>query len=103
MYTDLYLKFIDEAQANLFLYTDVPVAYDEKGNPVEFTKQPNYQNIDVLGILYTGGEWDAEGNVVVPPTQLDGWHVNVRALPDENITLITEFAIIPTIPRRVWG
>lgn len=103
MYTDLYLKFVDEVQAISLLYTEVPIAYDEEGNPIEFYAQPNYQNIDTLGIMYTTGEWDAEGNVIVEPVPYDGWHVNVRALPDEDISPLVAFKVEPVVPRRVWG
>lgn len=103
MYTDLYLKFTNEAQANSLLYSDIPSAFDAEGNPTEFTKQANFMNIDVLGVLYEGGEWDEEGNVVTEPTQLEGWHVNIRVLPNEDATALEEFAVVPTIPRRVWA
>ena len=32
--------------------------------------------IDVVGIISEGGEWDEDGNEIVAPTVLDGWHVN---------------------------
>ena len=53
MYTDLYLKFADEAEANSVLYTVHPETVDEDGVTVseEYTT-PNYQNIDVLGVIY---------------------------------------------------
>jgi hypothetical protein len=103
MFTDLYLKFTDEAQASSVLYTQVPTAYDEEGSPVEFEQQANYRNIDTLGILYEGGEWDNEGNVIVAATELEGWHVNVRVMPDEDAAALNEYAVEPQFPRRIWG
>jgi hypothetical protein len=99
---DLYLKFTDEPQANSVLYTEVPTAWDEEGEPTEWEPKPNYANIDTIGIIYEGGEWDAEGNVITEPVALQGWHVNVRVV-DEDPTPLEEFAVIPTTPRRVWG
>ena len=100
---DLYLKFTDEAQAKSVLYTEVPTEWDEEGEPTEFYDKPNYANIDTIGIIYEGGEWDAEGNVVTEPTPLDGWHVNVRLVGDEDGTPLAPFEVTPTLPRRVWG
>jgi len=37
-------------------------------------------SIDEIGIITKGGEWDPEtGDVITPPTVLDGWHVNLMA------------------------
>jgi hypothetical protein len=33
--------------------------------------------IDEIGPIIQGGEWDGEGNVIVPPTIIEGHHVNV--------------------------
>ncbi len=99
---DLYLKFTDEPQANSVLYTEVPTAWDEEGEPTAWYSQPNYANIDTIGVIYEGGEWDDEGNVITEPAALSGWHVNVRVV-DEDPTPLEEFAVIPTTPRRVWG
>ena len=33
--------------------------------------------LDILGIIYEGGTYDAEGEVITPPVALPGWHVNV--------------------------
>lgn len=32
--------------------------------------------IDEIGPIIQGGEWDAEGNVITPPTVYEGHHVN---------------------------
>jgi hypothetical protein len=100
---DLYLKFTDEAQANSVLYTKVPTAWDEEGEPTEFYEQPNYANIDVIGVIYTGGEWDAEGKVITQPTSLEGYHVNVRVLPNEDAEALESYAVTVNSPLRVWG
>ena len=73
--TDFSLKFLDEAEAISVLYTDGVT---------------NYQNIDVLGTLYTDDD-DA----------LEGWHVNIR---DEGECLeLAQYIVIPKNPRRVWA
>lgn len=83
MYTDLYLKFADQAQADEILYTE---------------DTQNYQNIDVLGIIYLHQD-DPE----VEPIPEEGWHVNVRLTDDEDGAPLMPFQVYPTIPRRIWA
>ena len=103
MYTDLYLKFADEAEANSVLYTVHPATLDEDGVTIseEYTT-PNYQNIDVLGVIYERQE------IIDPedppePVALDGWHVNVRVVDGEDAEALELYSVVPTQPRRVWG
>lgn len=86
--TDLYLKFPDEASATSLLYAD---------------EQPNYRNIDVLGTLYEGGQWDEEGNEIIAPTPIEGWHVNIRLVDGEDVEPLLPYAVTPATPIRVWG
>jgi hypothetical protein len=149
---DYYLKFADEAEAKLVLYTkNRPVGYEyvdqevdvfvyatsqgeyttideytpeecdlygytflRKGketqqidpNPEggEWTYKANYKNIDVLGVLYE------KQDIVDPenppePIPLEGWHVNVRVMPDENGEPLEAFKVNPEPMtwRRIWG
>jgi hypothetical protein len=57
--------------------------------------------IDVVGAITRGGEYDPEtGEVLVPPTVLDGWHVNYLGdLPDG----WEEYAVSPEQPVRVFA
>ena len=101
--TDLYLKFSDEAEANSVLYTEVPTEWDEEGEPIAWVSQANYANIDVIGTIFEGGEWDAEGEVITEPVALEGWHVNVRVIAGEDGEPLQQFSVVPQNPRRVWG
>ena len=82
---------------------DFPV-YDEEGNEtgteekvVQYTH--NYA-LDVIGSITRGGEWDEEGNEVVAPTTLDGFHVNyVGELPEG----WEAFEVTPNSPYRVFA
>ena len=103
MYTDMYLKFSDEPQANSILYTVHPAEVDEDGTViVEAYTTQNYQNIDVLGILYEKQDIPDPEN---PPTPIpmEGWHVNVRLVEGENAAPLESFKVEPVLPRRVWG
>ena len=56
--------------------------------------------IDVVGTITVGGEWDEEGNELVAPTTLNGWHVNyVGELPDG----WEAFEVTPSNPYRVFA
>ena len=82
---------------------DVPV-YDEEGTQtgteekvVQYTH--NYA-LDVIGTITRGGEWDEEGNEVVAPTTLDGFHVNyVGELPEG----WEAYEVTPELPYRVFA
>ena len=106
MYKDYYLKFKDEAEANSVLYrTEGAIEADKEmgieakeGYPV-----PNFMNISTIGVIYTGGEWDEEGNVVTEPDTVPGWHVNVRAMESEPMELIEPYSIEVNSPMRRWA
>lgn len=102
-FTDFYLKFESEQEAKDILFTKVPVAFDEEGKPTEFFNKPNFINTDVLGTLYEKIPADAAENF--QPTKLEGWHVNVRVMPDEDGSVLEQFKVSPEPPawRRVWG
>lgn len=102
--TDFYLKFKDEAEANSVLYTVTPEVTDEEGKVVtEAVSKPNYANIDVLGIIYEPQEPSGVTDEPVAPVALDGWHVNVRAVGDENTSVLQQYSVSPSTPIRVWG
>jgi hypothetical protein len=57
--------------------------------------------IDELGTIYQGGEYDPEtGDVIEPPTLLDGWHVNfIGDIPEE----WEDYLVSPENPVRVFA
>jgi hypothetical protein len=57
--------------------------------------------LDVVGVITIGGEYDPEsGDVLVPPTVLDGWHVNlIGALPKG----WDQYIVYPQSPVRVFA
>ena len=103
--TDFYLKFASEEEARTVLYTVTPAFISEEGEVVtEEQVKPNYMNIDVLGVLYEKQE------IVDPenppePVPLEGWHVNVRVMADEDGEPLETFKVNPEPQqwRRVWG
>jgi len=57
--------------------------------------------LDVIGPISRGGSWNSEtGEVITPPTLLDGWHVNYQGeLPDD----WEQYVVTPQNPVRVWA
>lgn len=107
MYQDMYLKFASEEEAKSVLYRiEGAVEADEEMGieASEGYEVANYRNIDVLGTLYEKQE------IVDPekppkPIPLEGWHVNVRVMPDEDGEPLEAFKVNPEPMtwRRVWG
>jgi hypothetical protein len=100
--TDHYLKFANEAEATAVLYTTHPEVKTEDGDVITLSYiVPNYQNIDTIGIIYEQTPEDAGEDY--EPVALEGWHVNVRPLANENVTSLVDFFVNPKRPRRVWA
>jgi len=55
--------------------------------------------IDEIGIIYEGGTYDAEGEVITPPTALSGWHVNTAGIAPE---AWDSHLIIVNSPSRIF-
>lgn len=101
---DYYLKFTSEQEANSVLYTVIPEVLDEEGNEVAAKQvKPNYMNIDVLGIIYEPQASTGLADEPVDPVPLDGWHVNVRTINDEDGAALESFKVEPRNPRRTWA
>ena len=88
---NLCLKFPDQAAADSILQDG---------------ETPRYRNIDTIGVIYkpNGVMLTNEGGIEYQEMQaIDGWHVNVWVLPDEDAKALQPYVITPTNPVRVWG
>jgi hypothetical protein len=93
-----FFRFPDEATGMACLRAAGLIYLDEDGTEHFFTASHTHA-LDVIGTITRGGEWDEDGNVVVPPTVLDGWHVNyLGSLPEG----WEQFAVTPQNPARQW-
>jgi hypothetical protein len=91
----IYLRFPDEGTFVALLPHDFG-AFGECGFPLP----AGITAMRVIGRIEKGGEWDADGNVITPPVQLPGWHVNVLGeLPSE----WQSYRIHPATPLAVFG
>ena len=103
-----FFRFTDEAawltaaKAAGFV-SNFPV-YDDEGNETgteeKVVQYAHNYAIDVIGAITVGGEWDEDGNEVVSPTTLDGWHVNYRGELPEGWEA---FEVTPSQPYRVFA
>ena len=98
-----FFRFTDEA-AWLTAARDagfMTTVTDEEGNESEQLQAYTHTHaLDVIGTIQRGGEWDEDGNVVVPPEVLPGWHINYQGeVPDG----WDAYAVYPESPVRVWA
>lgn len=111
MYQDIYLSFSDEAAAKAVLYTEVAVEWEpvteigQEPVPTKWESQPNFANIDTIGVIYkpTGETTEQDGMTVPVMAPIPGWHVNVRLADGEDGSAIEPFKVQPATPMRVWG
>lgn len=95
-----FFKFADKAawltaaRAAGFMIT----VTDEEGNETEqLQAYTSNRAIDVVGTITEGGEWDEDGNEIVAPTTLPGYHVNYQGdLPDG----WESYEVKPSTPNR---
>ena len=95
MYTDYFLRFPDEAEAN-------GVLFDGDGEE----RRAKYTAIDVIGTIYkpTGKVLPAEdgsGDAVDEMAPVDGWHVNVRHLGEA--PELDAYKVEVKSPARMWA
>ena len=102
MYTDYFLKFADEAEANAALFTEQTNA---QGDVVETVLVPKYAAVDVVGVIYkaTGKMLKAnKGEEPMPEMKaVPGWHVNVRHT--DEAPELEAFRVFPQTPSRMWA
>ena len=103
MYTDFFLRFDTEAEANAALFTEQTNVQDDV---VETVLVPKYAAVDVIGVI-----WKPTGNVLPAPdgsgeavdemAPIDGWHVNVRHT--DEAPELEAFRVFPATPSRAWA
>ena len=115
MYNTYYLKFTSEAAWDAKAAEAGYRHQDPETGAVTYSVTPGA--IDVVGVIYNDtGEIDVEGEPV-PPTPIDGWHVNIRLKaktvlaekeddPDVDVTLpevLNNYIVEPQTPSRVFA
>lgn len=97
-YIDLYLKFDSENQANSILFKIQTVDN-------EIVQIPRYSTIDIIGIIYkpSGNMIQSEDGEFPEMIPLEGWYVNVRVTPEEDVSVLVPYRIEPSTPSRIWA
>jgi len=98
--TPTMFRFPDEATGMAALDAAGLLVTDEDGNQRPITAS-HHHALDIVATISKGGEWDPEtGEVITPPTVIDGWHVNyLGPLPDG----WEQYAVWPRNPARQWA
>lgn len=94
MYTDYFLRFVDETEANGVLF---------EGDGEE--RRANYTAVDVIGTIYkpTGKVLTTNEGSVDEMAPIPGWHVNVRHIGEA--LELGKYKVDPTpkTPVRMWA
>jgi hypothetical protein len=91
-------RFPDESTFLALAAAEGLIATDEDGNETLITSSHTH-SIDPVGVIYEGGTYDEEGEVIDPPLALDGYHVNTMGLAPE---AWDEFLVVVNSPARVF-
>ena len=100
MYTDYFLKFADEAEAKLALFTEQTNVQDDV---VETVLVPKYAAVDVVGTIYkpTGKTLKTAEGPVPEMKAVPGWHANVRHT--EPAPELDAYKVEVKTPSRMWA
>lgn len=116
MYSDYFLKFASKDEARQVFSTIPDHTYqpvDGDGNPipnvpVEIGSSSGSIAIDEVGVLYNNdGVYDEEGNVITPPTQIEGYHFNYRTVYGNKPPIplpveLESYIVTPETPQRTF-
>jgi len=100
MYTDYFLKFTDEAEANAALFTEQTNVQDDVVETVLVSK---YAAVDVVGVIYkpTGKMIQTDEGEVPEMKAVPGWHVNVRHT--DEAPELDAYKVEVKTPSRMWA
>ena len=111
-FQDYYLKFASEDEMRSVLFEKVPTKFEdatEDGEriPIEFEERQLFRNTDIINLIATkDATFDPEsGEIITEAEYAEGFHVNVRALPNEDCSALEDYKVNPepNTPARVWA
>ena len=93
------------------LFEKVPTEWDrtDPENPIAtaWEKRQLFRNTDIINLIATkDATFDPEsGEIITEAEYAQGFHVNVRALPNEDCSVLEDYKINPepNTPARVWA
>jgi hypothetical protein len=100
MYTDYFLRFDTEAEANAALYDEQT---NVQGDIVETVLVPKYAAVDIIGTIFkpTGKTLKTPEGPVPEMKAVPGWHVNVRHT--ETAPELDAYKVEVKTPSRMWA
>ena len=112
-FQDYYLKFADEDEMRSVLFEQVPTKFEDATEPdgeripIEFEERQLFRNTDLINLIATkDATIDPEsGEIITEAEYAEGFHVNVRALPNEDCSVLENYKVNPepNTPARVWA
>ena len=89
-----FMRFPD-AETGMKALDDAGLLDDDQ----QFITASHNHALDVIGTIFSGGEWALDDSVITPPSVLDGWHVNYAGELPEGWE---QYVVQPINPVRVW-
>ncbi|WP_183031753.1 hypothetical protein [Cupriavidus sp. UME77] len=108
MFHDYYLRGVDrDTTRAALLAAGLTVEYTDADGVAQRAPADGV-NLSSIGTIYQGGTWDADGNLITPPTAVPGWHVNMRLERELTVGETAALGSIvvtpePGTPYRVWA
>jgi len=104
MYTTYFLRFATQEEAEQKLTEVGYSSTDPETDQIHFHTPPHTGALDIIGTIYNNdGVYDEEsGEVVTPPTAMEGYHVNL-ILKEKIPTSLKTYIVYPNLPYRVFA
>jgi len=104
MYTTYFLRFATQEEAEQKLTEVGYSTTDPETNQIHFHTPPHTGALDIIGTIYNNdGVYDEEsGEVVTPPTAMEGYHINL-ILKESLPQILKSYLVSPKRPYRVFA
>ena len=106
-YTTYFLKFASKEEAETKL-TEVGYSSTDPQTQITYYHTNGVPgDVDIIGTIYNSDgvftiDEDGMPTVTTPPTEKEGYHVNV-VLSEELPALLSEYSVVPANPYRVFA
>lgn len=104
MYTTYFLRFATQEEAEQKLTEVGYSSTDPETDQIHFHTPPHTGALDIIGTIYNNdGVYDEEsGEVVTPPTAMEGYHINL-ILKESLPQILKSYLVSPKRPYRVFA
>jgi hypothetical protein len=104
MYTTYFLRFATQEEAEQKLTEVGYSTTDPETDQIHFHTPPHTGALDIIGTIYNNdGVYDEEsGEVVTPPTAMEGYHINI-ILKESLPQILKSYLVSPKRPYRVFA